>query len=122
MKQRITSLITALAIVAATIALPVPAFALTGTGQQIQNGVDKISNGPSGDLTFSVKNVVNVLLFALGMVAVIMIIIGGFRYVLSGGDSSSITAAKNTIFYAVIGLVVAVLAFAIVNFVLANVK
>lgn len=122
MKQRITSLITALAIVATAVALPLPAFALTGTGQQIQNGVNQISNGPSGDLTLSVKNVVNVLLFALGMIAVIMIVIGGFRYVLSGGDSSSITAAKNTIFYAVIGLVVAILAFAIVNFVLASVK
>lgn len=122
MQRRITTFITALAIVAATIALPVPAFAMTGTGQQIQDGVNQISNGPSGDLTVSIKNIVNVLLFALGMIAVIMIVIGGFRYVLSAGESSSIAAAKNTIFYAVIGLVVAILAFAIVNFVLRSVK
>lgn len=121
-KQRFTSIITTLAIVATAIALPMPAFAVTGTTQKIQDGVNIISNGPSGDLAFSVKNIVNVLLFALGMIAVIMIVIGGFRYVLSGGDSSAIGAAKNTIFYAVIGLVVAILAFAIVNFVLKNIN
>jgi hypothetical protein len=47
-----------------------------------------------------------------------MLIYGGIRYTISGGDSSSVTAAKNTIMYAVIGIVVALLAYAIVNFVL----
>ena len=46
-----------------------------------------------------------------------MMIIGGIRYVISNGDSSQITSAKNTIMYAVIGLVVALLAYAIVNFI-----
>jgi hypothetical protein len=64
-----------------------------------------------------VQQVINVLLFIIGAVAVIMIIIGGIKYVLSNGDSSQITSAKNTILYAVIGLVVALLAYAIVNFV-----
>lgn len=62
--------------------------------------------------------IVNVLLFIIGAVSVIMIIFGGFRYVTSGGDSGGVTSAKNTILYAVVGLVVAVLAYAIVNFVL----
>lgn len=61
--------------------------------------------------------VVNVLLFLVGIISVIMIIIGGIRYSTSNGDQGAITAAKNTIMYAVIGLVVAILAFAIVNFV-----
>lgn len=65
----------------------------------------------------SIKDIVNVLLYVIGIVAVIMIVIGGLRYVLSGGDASSVSAAKNTILYAVIGLVVAILAYAIVNFV-----
>ena len=59
-----------------------------------------------------------VLLFIIGAISVIMLIIGGIRYTLSGGDSGNVTAAKNTILYAIIGLVVAFLAFAIVNWVL----
>jgi hypothetical protein len=47
-----------------------------------------------------------------------MIIVAGIRYTTSGGDASSVTAAKNTLMYSIIGLVVAILAFAIVNFVL----
>ena len=62
--------------------------------------------------------VVNVLLFIIGAISVIMLIIGGIRYTISGGDSSAVTGAKNTILYAIVGIVVAVLAFAIVNFVL----
>ena len=47
-----------------------------------------------------------------------MLIIGGFRYVLSNGNEKSVTAAKDTILYAIIGVVIALLAFAIINFVL----
>ena len=64
-----------------------------------------------------VKQVINILLFLIGVISVIMIIIGGIRYTLSNGDSAQITSAKNTVLYAVIGLVVALLAYAIVNFV-----
>lgn len=68
--------------------------------------------------TFS--TITNVLLFIIGAIAVIMIVIGGMRYVLSGGDSSQITAAKNTILYAIIGIIVAILAYAAVNFVISS--
>ena len=47
-----------------------------------------------------------------------MLIIGGIRYVISGGDSKKVTDAKNTIMYAIIGLIIAILAYAIVNFVI----
>ena len=63
-----------------------------------------------------VQTVVNFILFLLGIVAVIMIIYGGFRYVASGGDPTGTQNAKNTILYAVIGLIVAMLSYAIVNF------
>ena len=63
----------------------------------------------------------NVLLFIVGAIAVIMIVIGGIRYTVSGGDSSAVKGAKDTILYAVIGVVVALLAYAIVNFVIMNV-
>lgn len=66
------------------------------------------------------KTITNVLLFIIGAISVIMLIIGGIRYVVSGGDSSAVTAAKNTILYAVVGIVVAILAYALVNFVVSS--
>lgn len=64
------------------------------------------------------KLITNVLLFIIGAVSVIMLVIGGIRYTVSAGDSSAVTAAKNTIMYAIIGIIVALLAFAVVNFVI----
>lgn len=75
------------------------------------------ANTENASIGDKVKLVINMLLFIIGAVSVIMIILGGLRYVLSNGDSSQVTSAKNTILYAVIGLVVALLAYAIVNFV-----
>ncbi|MDO4871204.1 MAG: pilin [Candidatus Saccharibacteria bacterium] len=63
------------------------------------------------------KKVTDVLLFLAGAVAVIVLIIGGIRYVISSGDSGQVQSAKNTILYAVVGLVVVIMAYAIVNFV-----
>ncbi len=84
-------------------------------------------NGAGSDCSGSsflkgLKNIANIILFLIGAVAVIMIIIGGFRYVVSGGDSSGVEGAKNTILYAVIGLIVAALSFAIVNFVITSIS
>lgn len=64
------------------------------------------------------KQVTNTILYIVGIVAVIMLIVGGIKYVVSGGDSKKVTDAKNTVLYAIIGLVIAFLAFAIVNFVI----
>jgi len=61
--------------------------------------------------------VTNILLFIIGAIAVIMLIIGGIRYVVSAGDQTAVTSAKNTILYAIIGIIVAFLAYAAVNFV-----
>jgi cytochrome bd-type quinol oxidase subunit 2 len=65
-----------------------------------------------------IKTVINLLSLIVGIVAVIMIIIGGLKYITSSGDSNNVTSAKNTILYAVIGLVIVVLAQVIVRFVL----
>jgi hypothetical protein len=65
-----------------------------------------------------IRTVINILSIIVGVVAVIMIIIGGFRYITSGGKQESVTGAKNTILYAVIGLVIVALAQIIVRFVL----
>ena len=66
------------------------------------------------------RTITNVLLFILGAISVIMIIIGGLRYVVSGGNASAVTAAKNTILYAIVGVIVALLAYAVINFVLSS--
>jgi len=65
-----------------------------------------------------VTTVVNIFSIIVGIVAVIMIIWGGFKYITSGGDTGNITSAKNTIIYAIIGLVVVALAQFLVQFVL----
>jgi hypothetical protein len=61
--------------------------------------------------------ITNIMLFVIGAIAVIMLIVGGIRYVISSGDQNSVTSAKNTILYAIIGIVIAFLAYAAVNFV-----
>ncbi len=66
------------------------------------------------------KTITNVLLFVIGAISVIMLIIGGIRYVVSGGDAGAVTSAKNTILYAIVGIVVAILAYAMVNFVVGS--
>lgn len=70
------------------------------------------------DLMGSIGEITNTLIIAIGIISVIMIVIGGLRYVLSGGDQKGTTAAKDTILYAVIGMVVALLAYSIANFVI----
>ena len=64
------------------------------------------------------KQVTNTVLYIVGIIAVLMLIIGGIKYVVSGGDAKKVTDAKNTVLYAIIGLVICFLAFAIVNFVI----
>ena len=75
------------------------------------------SNSSNG-ATNLIKTIVNTLLFVVGVLAVIMIIVAGISYTTSAGDASKITRAKNTLTYAIVGLVIAFLAFAIVNWVL----
>lgn len=122
MKERIKHFIV-IAVLALTAGVGVLASA--GTAAALDpagaagDGFKAAGGGTKGQMTLgeSIALVINVLLFLIGAVSVIMIIIGGIRYVLSNGDSTQITGAKNTIMYAVIGLVVALLAYAIVNFV-----
>lgn len=70
----------------------------------------------AGDVV--VHNILNITYSLAGIIAIIMIIIGGFTYTTSAGNPASVTKAKNTILYSVIGLVVVIAAFAITNFVL----
>ena len=82
------------------------------------NGGTEVCSSRSRDgVNDLVRTVIDLLFYAITIIAVIMIIVGGIKYVTSNGDSSKITSAKNTILYSVVGLVVALLAYAIVGFV-----
>lgn len=77
------------------------------------------TSGASGQRVDAIiELVINIFSLIVGVVSVIMIIIGGLKYITSGGDSGNITGAKNTILYAIIGLVVVALAQVVVKFVL----
>lgn len=98
----------------------------SGTVGQIQCGANSAASGdcntkPKGSIDTTIKKIVNFLSIAVGIVAVIMIIIGGLRYVTSAGNQEGAKNARNTIVYAVIGLVIAAIAQVIVRFVLTNV-
>ena len=90
---------------------------------QIGQDCSSTSNDPNAgntDITDVIKLVVNIFSIVVGFLAVIMIIWGGLRYITSGGDSGKSTTAKNTIIYALIGLVIVALAQFIVRFVLSK--
>jgi len=102
---------------------PAEVYAQAPTGG-IRGGVDSTGQGTDDanagifDAGGIFEQVVNTLLFVIGAIAVIMLIYGGFKYVVSGGDSSAVTSAKNTILYAIIGIIVAILSYAILDFVI----
>lgn len=64
-----------------------------------------------------VKTIIDIFLYLVGAISVIMIVYSGFRYVTSAGNQNSVTSAKNTLLYAVIGLIVAMFAWAIVSWI-----
>lgn len=99
----------------------------TTTKNAIQCGINSAANGdcnttPSGSLNTTIKDIVNLLSALVGVVAVIMIIIAGLRFVTSAGSPEAAKSARGTILYAIIGLVVVALAQLIVHFVLDKVS
>jgi len=80
-----------------------------------------VADGSGTNVNSIVTTVINVFSWLVGVVSVIMIIVGGFKYVTSGGESSGVTSAKNTILYAIVGLIIVAISQVIVKFVLSNV-
>ena len=72
-------------------------------GINAARGDNTPSNLANGDSSI-VRRAINIMLFGVGVLSVVMLIFGGFRYVISGGKKESVTNAKNTILYAIIGL------------------
>lgn len=87
----------------------------------IQEG-EQVCRDPEANTGFTnlLRRIINIISVIIGVIAVIMIIFAGFRYITSGGKQESVSAAKNTILYAIIGLVIVALAQVIVRFVLSN--
>ena len=116
-RKTLVAAVLSVAVAAAAVVMPI---ALPSASAQFKSGLDaartdEMSTKPIGT---TIGEVVNIFLYFVGAVAVIVVIWGGFQYITSSGDSQKATTAKNTIMYAVIGLVVAIFAYAIVNFVL----
>lgn len=103
------------ALVVPTVSAETPANRFTGSSAQ------QAATGDDRDLMSILNLIINVALGVIGFTAVVMIIMGGVQYTTSSGDAAKVTKAKNTIMYGVVGLVIALLAFAIVNFILTNV-
>ena len=126
MKTKLTKII-ALAIISIfglTMLNPTPTFADDACSQLPKDSAAWNAAGCGGggdELPNVIVNILNVVIGISGLVCVAFIIMGGIQYMTSTGDSAKTKQAKNTILYAVIGLIVCALAFAIVNFVIVNV-
>jgi cytochrome bd-type quinol oxidase subunit 2 len=136
MKKILLTLVIAISYLLPTLMLAGTAAALTCSGdmtnltakQQIQCGACGAAGSESscnpaaapGTVDDTIKTVINLLSIAVGVVAVIMIIIGGLRYITSAGSPEQAKGARNTILYAIIGLVIVAMAQVIVRFVLKN--
>ena len=122
-KNNLLSSLAVVAVVSGTVAITVPSeptyaievFQECGSGPASDTAVCKARD--SDDANTLIKTVVNTLLFFIGALSVVMIIIGGIRYVTYNGEASRLATAKSIITYAIVGLVVAILSYAIVNFV-----
>ena len=112
-------------LVVPTVALAVAPAASAEGNLTLNSGVDSAQGEGVGQVSTDpeslVKKFVNIFLFAVGALSVIMLIWGGIRYTTSAGDSNKVQAAKNTVLYAIVGLVVAILAYAIVNMVISKI-
>jgi hypothetical protein len=110
-----------------TIALSGTAYAACGNGSRAKDKVLEGIGATGSDckeepLTNVIAGVVNILSLIVGMVAIVMIVLAGFKYITSGGDANKVGGAKQTLVYALVGLVVAALAQVLVHFVLYNIN
>lgn len=93
----------------------------TAACEAISAGSNCNQGNADGRVRGLLSTIVGILSAVVGIAAVIMIIISGFKYVTAGGDSNNISSAKNTLIYAIVGLIIVALAQFIVNFVLEQV-
>ena len=94
-----------------------PASYAGGPVDQINIGADKTGTGGGPSVQDTVSNLLSGVFVLVGIISVCMIVYGGIKYTTSAGDTSKAIAAKNTITYAIVGLIVSMSAYAIVNFI-----
>ena len=100
-----------------------PALAITANQKAVCDSIGSTDCGTTNtnggtDVNGLIRTAINLFSGVVGVVAVIMIVSAGFKYITSGGDSAKLTSAKNTLVYALIGIVIVVLSQSIVRFVL----
>ena len=102
-----------------TVALPVSLPVYADAKDEVKKGADMTNSGGSAkqDLPDIITTIINVMLFIAGALAVIMIIYGGIRYITAHGDEKQVKVAKDTIVYSVVGLIIAIIAYALVTFI-----
>ena len=126
MRKKILASLVAAIVLLTPVAVSGTSYALFGNSKtQACQGVtltdtDKGCGTGAATLNTVIKNVINVLTIIIGTVAVIMIIVGGTKYITSGGDSSKSASARSTIISAIIGLAIVALAQVIVQFVISK--
>lgn len=115
--------IAGIALVGGAMITPAPVHAACDHNSGLSGALNKDCTDPGGQPTTIFGNdgifttVINTMLFIVGILSVIMIIFAGIRYVTAHGDKAQVQAASQTLIYAIVGLVVAILAYAIVNWV-----
>ncbi len=100
-------------------ALTLVASQVFAQGNRMQTGFNSVvPAGTNFNLTAQITTVFNLIIFTIGFLAVAMLVLGGFRYVFSAGNEKTVESAKNTILYAIIGIIIAIMAWSIVTFVI----
>lgn len=133
MKRKLANLLLGLGLVVVGLGLTAPVGYALATGAATHMTASAKSDVCSGaalvgancgdkgaGINTVIRNVINLLSVAVGVAAVIMIIIAGMKYVISGGDTQAVAGAKHTIIYAVVGLIIVAMAQLIVKFVLSK--
>jgi len=94
--------------------------ALCGGAGLVGGGTGCVAPAGSSTVESVIKKSINIFSAIIGIIAVVMVMVGGLKYITSQGDAAATATAKNTILYAAVGLVVVALAQVIVRFVLSR--
>lgn len=129
MRLMLTSILVSLFIILGLLIVPVTTYAATSSAEEACQGLSAVSpdgtcetkSGAESSIDRLLKVVLTMLSFIAGIIAVVMIIVSGFKYITSNGDSNSLSSSKKSLIYAIIGLVVVAISQFIVMFVINNV-
>ena len=118
-KAKVLAAVMCLAMVFTAVS-PVSLPVYADSRDEAQNGAKLVDGGGGGsnqNLPDIITTIINVMLFIAAALAVIMIIYGGIRYITAHGDEKQVKVAKDTIVYSVVGLIIAIIAYALVTFI-----